>query len=239
MDCYEVARSLVLDPALPTPRRPPPVDDARPVRCPHCRALARCDGRVVLEGNGARERPVVVARLRDGYVSLIHETCWGRRFRCTICGKSTLVLPRGVVPGFLFSLPAMVWVWMLLHPLVSALPTTTAVCAPQGADRPPLTRERRWRLPYLWSKRIARFWPSVPARARCWLEHVEHLLVDLASTAMAWDPLRLLRFVARNHVHRGYARPSTCVNSPHHGGSRGLARPSPMPPGTPPGVAVV
>lgn len=228
MECHEVARSLVLDPALPTPRRPPPVDDVRPPHCPHCGALARCDGRVVLEGNGTRERPVVVARPRDGHVALLRETCWSRRFRCTASGTSTLVLPRGVVPGFLFSVPAMIWAWMLLHPLVSDLQETEEVCAPLGADRLDTPSKPRWRLPYVWSRRIARFWPRASGPAGGWLERVGHLLVDLAREAVTWDPLRLLRLAARTHVHGGRKGGGARRGfPPHHGGSSGVAGPSP------------
>ena len=201
MNCHEIAQALVLDPVLPTPRCPPPVDDVRPCCCPHCGALARREGRVVLESNGPRDRPVVVPRLEAGQVVLLRETCWARRFLCNACGKSTLVLPKGVVPGCLFSLPALVWAWMLLHPLLGASQAHGEDCAAEATDRaeqPPA--KRRWRLPYRWSKRIAGFWPSADGPACGWLDRVGRVLVELGQRAMSWDPVRLLRVAAMTHT---------------------------------------
>lgn len=88
----------------------PEINAVRPGACPHCRALSRAhNGRVVLEGHGARRRDVVV--VNDGELRFERITCWSRRFLCNACGRCCAVLPEGVLPGSIYSLAAVIVAW--------------------------------------------------------------------------------------------------------------------------------
>ncbi len=219
MKIHEVARMLGVDPSLPSPRCPPPIDDVRPPRCPHCGSTARSNGRVVIEGNGVRERPVVVAQLQGDRVRLVRDVCWSRRFLCRACSTSTLVLPRGVVHGSLYSLPAVLWVWLHVHPLLKAVVGSGEVCTPPGADRAERLPGRRWRLGYVWSRRLGRLASASGGGPRGWLQRILNIALDLASRAASWVPTKLLQAIGTAQPHRGSLLDGLSPGSTHHGRS--------------------
>ena len=205
MQHQEIARALSLHPAWVTPRDAPPVDDVRPARCPACGSPARRAGQVVLEGNGVRQRPVVVARVQGGSVALARDACWSRRYVCNACGRSTLVLPEGVLAGCTYSIPAIVWIWLQSHSLMGGADGDAGVpgkvCAPKGVDLPgPCAAMKRWRSPYRWSRWISHLWP-IPVSSDRWPDRVGQVLVRLAVQAASWEPIALLRAeIGRAHV---------------------------------------
>jgi hypothetical protein len=40
--------------------------------------------------------------------------CWERRYRCILCRKVDVVLPEGVLPRFLYSIPAILMAWFFV-----------------------------------------------------------------------------------------------------------------------------
>lgn len=80
---------------------PPPVDVARPGRCPGCGAASRPSGLgLVLHGHGLRPRSVVA---KVGHKPKITEIL-ARRYVCLACDAVVLVVPAEVVRGHLYSL---------------------------------------------------------------------------------------------------------------------------------------
>ena len=205
MDVYEIAKALVLDPLLPTPCQAPPVDDARPAFCSECGATAHRDGRVVLEGNGVRIRPVVVARIEeDSFIPVLrHDLCWSRRYRCLDCGKSVLVLPKGVIPGHLYSISAIVLIWIQLYIVLGG--AGRQLCGPAGMELVSDKASGRWRSPYRWGRVIPHSWKCVVHETQRWTNRVTGLLTDLASAARSWRPVDLLRMAVSGHSMSGLA----------------------------------
>jgi hypothetical protein len=217
MTPFEISQALSLDPSRPAPCSAPPVDDIRPVRCPHCSAASKRGRSIVLEGHGVRQRPVVTVRLRDGLLGLLREKCWARRFLCNACGRSTVVLPEGVVPGQLFSVHALVWNWLQLG-LVrgSAQPTAAPpaagsvggreVCAPTGVDLPePSVRRPSSRSSYRWLRTLAPRWLVLSPSGPGWREHLRRVLVELAVRAASWEPIAIMRQAVAIHGRYGAA----------------------------------
>lgn len=91
--------------------------------------------------------------------------CWQRRYRCTVCGRITVVMPAGVMPRYLYSVGAI----LMAHFLVSCLPglglrlSAGAAYARQGMlrhghfDR---VAPYEWRSLGRWARlAIERWWP--------------------------------------------------------------------------------
>ena len=186
----------------------PPVGAVRPACCPHCASVGRhLDGDVVIEGNGERARQVVVPIFQDG-LRFVRIACWSRRFLCTRCGKSIVVLPPGVVPGCLYSVAAMVvaW-WTSWSPLGADERRHEAVCAPEGVDRrrDGVGADRRWRAPYRWATRLSAIFTGHLALAGGWRQEVERALMMLAIQARDFGPEALARQACRAHATYGTA----------------------------------
>lgn len=77
--------------------RPPPVDAARPGRCPRCGAAGRpLGGPVGLHGHGLRDRQVRGPLELGAAPTETVLAC--RRYRCTTCRAVVLVVPLGIEP---------------------------------------------------------------------------------------------------------------------------------------------
>ncbi|MFT4627884.1 MAG: hypothetical protein ACI8PZ_006576, partial [Myxococcota bacterium] len=174
----------------------PDVDAARPARCPSCGKPSRCDGRLQLEGNGVRWREVIVPAQRGGFAVV---KSWVRRYRCLNCGAAPSVQPPGVLPGHLYTLAAMLAVWLRLAAFpVGAGQTEREVCAHRGADRP---GEVRWRSPRRWAGLATSWWPShVGGR------DISRLLMKLVCEARSTEVAALTRRATAGHVMWGAAR---------------------------------
>ena len=84
---------------------PPPVEAARPARCPVCLSASRDDRRgLTMYGHGFRARvrwgPRAPALLAD------RTRVPTRRFQCQLCDAVLVVVPRGMVPRKRYSGPA-------------------------------------------------------------------------------------------------------------------------------------
>jgi hypothetical protein len=180
----------------------PPVDAVRPTCCPHCGSVGRhLDGDVVIEGNGERPRQVVVPTFQDG-LRLVRITCWSRRFLCTRCGKSIVVLPSGVSPGCLYSVAAMVVVWWKSWSLMRADARHNEVDNAQvsvDSRRDDVGEERRWRTPYRWAARLSAIFTGHHALNGGWRQEVARALVMLAVQARDLAPEALARQACRTH----------------------------------------
>ncbi len=181
----------------------PPVAAVRPAFCPHCAAIGRqLDGTVVLEGNGLRTREVVVA-VFDGGPRFVRVSCWSRRFLCRSCGKSTLVRPPGVLPGCLYSVGAIVAAWWSSWSLMRKEEhARTAVCAPEGADRPEGDKPR-WRTPYRWASRLSGLFPGHLPLAGGWRQEVERALMMIGVQGRDFSPEGMAGHATRVHVRHG------------------------------------
>lgn len=189
----DTGRWKVLDEvALATP---PPADDVRPGLCPHCGASRWSAGdRVVIESNGVRFRPVVIPDFRDG-VGLRRVRCWTRRYRCTGCKRSCTVLPKGVLPGCVYSIAAIALCWWTRFAPSGALDSEVPVCAPAGADRPiAASPPARWRSPYRWFARIDKLWPAVVSGGGSWRTWLKGLMLSFAIGARSFGPEAIVRW---------------------------------------------
>ena len=92
----------------------PDVDLVRPAACPTCLTAAKSGGRVILQGHGKRQREVVVPAVIDEEDEVELLECWVRRYRCTLCRAVVTVLPKGVLPRYLYSAAAMVMAFLLV-----------------------------------------------------------------------------------------------------------------------------
>jgi len=92
--------------------RCPSVEAARPGRCPCCGAASRPEGAALaLHGHGLRERQV---RGPGGPGKPPEEqTVLLRRYLCRQCGAVIVVGPLGLLPGWIYSGPAIAWaLWL-------------------------------------------------------------------------------------------------------------------------------
>lgn len=89
-------------------QRVPSVSEARPARCPACKVAGHPHGgKLMLHGHGLRPRQIWGPLFPGGPP---RETeILVRRFRCRRCGAVCSVGPLGVIPGYLFSAPAIAW----------------------------------------------------------------------------------------------------------------------------------
>ena len=86
----------------------PSVEDARPGQCPACQAASREPGKHLgLHGHGLRERqvwgPVVLGGPPEELGVLL------RRYLCRQCSAVITVGPLGLMPGWIYSAPAIGW----------------------------------------------------------------------------------------------------------------------------------
>ena len=98
----------------------PSVDAVRPPRCPRCEASSRPVGRRLnLVGHGRRSLVLFGAVELENEPGFIDLVC--RRYRCLVCTAVCLVVPRGVVAGRRYLMPAIgvalaLWSLRLLPP---------------------------------------------------------------------------------------------------------------------------
>ncbi len=142
----------------------PDVDDVRPVRCRRCRCPARHGARIVVHGHGVRFRLVVVWPTADGERPKLGE-CWQRRYRCTACLAVMVVLPRGVMPRYLYSAGAIVVAWLLTaEPPVGEGSSDAEAYERQGMYRQTRWTDAqpyRWRSLDRWAALAGAWWPSL------------------------------------------------------------------------------
>ena len=190
------------EPAYWFPETIPEVDDARPVRCPSCRHPSKLAGRVILHGHGRRERAVVVLPAVDQEVAGVGE-CWVRRYRCTECRAVPSVLPRGVMPRYLYSALAIVSAFFL----VAQRPVGNGLKDIDAYDRQGMYRRAgrgstgafRWRSIGRWVGLIAQWWPERAAL------HLEGLLVSFVERAHGSSRQAALGSAIASHVGWGGA----------------------------------
>ena len=149
------------------PEEIPAVDDVQPKRCAKCQQPVRRGKRVVLHGHGVRTRMVVVAPVLllvaavGGDPAQVLE-CWERRYRCTACGAILVVLPKGVMPRYLYSAAAIVAAFFL----VAKQPVGQGLSQAEAYDRQGMLRGATSRA----FSDPGYYWPSLKrwaARARC------------------------------------------------------------------------
>ena len=204
MDVIEAA-----DRDPPVRLEPPPLDAARPCRCPACGSAA--GARLLFHGHGTRERAAVLPG-RHGQKPARIVAVVVRRFICTDCGTTVTVLPRGILPRHLYSLFAIVHAWWLAGaaPIGRGL-DDSAVCALQGVDRLPRAAEthrtgrRRWSSLARWATTIGQWWPTVAVAGVTWRARVGSLLVAFAAGAGEGPPAGLVRRAVRRHAGDGAA----------------------------------
>lgn len=179
------------------------VDDVRPAWCRVCRHPARDGTRIVLHGHGVRSRQVVVAPARGQQPAVVTE-CWTRRFRCTNCCAVLVVLPRGVMPRYLYSVPAIVLaLWLTAESPVGGGLSDADAYARQGMYR---TTGWTGAWPYRWRSldrwaavAVQTWWPSASATA------VSALLVTFAERSGTGDCEHMLEVAVAMHVRWGGA----------------------------------
>jgi hypothetical protein len=143
----------------------PSVDDLRPVCCRGCRHPARVGDCLYLWGHGVRERDVVVLpALGEGPTEC--ESCWVRRYLCIRCRCTQTVLPRGMMPHYLYSMAAIVMAFVLTvsSPLGLGLSDWDAYIR-QGmygewASQEGVGLPYRWRSLSRWSVTASTWWSS-------------------------------------------------------------------------------
>jgi hypothetical protein len=199
MHCSGTFRS---EPSRWHPSQVPAVDDVRPARCPVCGHVARLGGQVFLHGHGWRGRTVVVLPAGAEGCAEVGE-CWVRRFRCTVCRGVRSVLPRGVLPRFLYSVGAIVSAFFLTaeRPVGDAL-SDFAAYERQGMYRrvPGSSGEGfRWRSVGRWERLSGQWWPGRATR------HLEGLLVSFLERAGRADRSAVLGGAVASHVAWGGA----------------------------------
>ncbi len=165
VDCTE---DLWIAPRIGDLSEPPDVDDVRPKRCRRCRRPARDGGRIILHGHGKRSRSVVVvAALEEDPRPELGE-CWQRRYRCTACKAVVVVLPRGVMPRYLYSAGAIVMAFFL----TTAPPTGDGRSDADAYARQGMYQRTcwnaaepyRWRSIDRWTDAAKRWWPTLTGR---------------------------------------------------------------------------
>ncbi len=88
--------------------RLPTSEEARPGQCPSCGAASRPMGvGLVLHGHGVRERQIRGPETPGGRPQL--QIIQLRRYRCQDCRAVVTVGPLDLMPGWLFSAPAIAW----------------------------------------------------------------------------------------------------------------------------------
>lgn len=152
----------------------PAVGDARPPFCERCGTPSRLDGRIRVQGHGVRTREVVVTPAAPGRDREVVE-CWERRYRCVLCHKVHVVLPVGVLPRFLYSIPAILTAWFL----VADGPLGEGCSQAEAYDRQGLLRAvrprammdptYRWVSLARWAQLAEDWWSGWTGRVSSWL----------------------------------------------------------------------
>lgn len=158
----------------------PDVDAVRPCRCRSCRHVQGVGGRLLFHGHGKRWRLVAIPGDGEGLVV----RAWQRRYRCTRCGTTILVVPIGMLPRFVYTLFAIVAAWFSAAsvPIGDGL-DDAKVYAGHGVDRltPDLHRVNpRWYSLQRWSMLASAWWPSRPT-AGGWRDQVAALLAGFVA----------------------------------------------------------
>ena len=160
--------------------RPDPIDLVRPARCDRCGNVG--GARLAFHGNGVRRRQAVLPGRHWGKPARIVIVAV-RRFECTGCGAAPTVLPRGLLPGHLYSLFAIVHaLWLAVAPPLGRGLGDSKVCAHQGVDRLPSddrhrSGRRRWRSLARWTASAAQWWPTVAIAGTTWRSRAASLIV--------------------------------------------------------------
>ncbi len=129
--------------------------------------------------------------------------CWVRRYRCTRCSAVLTVLPRGVLPRFLYSGLAIVVAFVL----TAARPVGRGLSDAEVYDRQGMYRCRRWTKPWpyrwrsvdRWASKIGAWWPGLAA------DSIEDLLIGLLRRAGTEAFAPLLGAAVASHVRWGAA----------------------------------
>lgn len=129
--------------------------------------------------------------------------CWVRRYRCTLCRAVPTVLPRGVLPRFLYSALAIVVSFVL----VGAQPVGDGLSHAAAYDIAGMNPSRRWSKPWpyrwrsidRWRAHIPDWWPGVGDQG------LDGLLIGLVRRAGGTELGRLLAVAVRSHVRWGAA----------------------------------
>lgn len=186
------------------PGQIPEVDDVRPMRCSQCKVPARRGMRVVLHGHGCRTRMVVVAPALGDDASAEVLECWQRRYKCTACGTILVVLPKGVMPRYLYSTAAIV---MALF-LVAERPVGEDLSQAEAYDRQGMLRDvtsrafrdpsYRWRSLGRWARCAKQWWTG-------WAGDISSLLFLLLQRAGDRGRAEAISVAVDSHVRWGCA----------------------------------
>lgn len=159
---------------------------------------------MIIHGHGVRTRWVVVPPAL-GAVPASRQLveCWQRRYRCTACSAISVVLPRGVLPRFLYGLAAIVMAFFLTadSPLGDGLSHAEAY-ARQGlfarlstyAEEP-----YRWRSFDRWAAHARSWWSS-------WSGDITRILVLFVERARSSARADILEVAVAHHVRWAAAR---------------------------------
>jgi hypothetical protein len=152
----------------------PEVGDVRPSHCSRCGTPSCLEGRILVQGHGVRTREVAVTPALRQQVREILE-CWERRYRCVLCHKIQVVLPEGVLPRFLYSIPAILVAWFL----VTDGPIGGGCSQAEAYDRQGLFRDvrplaeleptYRWVSLGRWARQAESWWTGWTGRVTSWL----------------------------------------------------------------------
>lgn len=179
-------------------RSRPSVDDARPERCSGCGAAARPLGEpLVLHGHGGRERqlrePAAFGLAAAVIVVVV------RRYQCQLCNAVMAVVPRGVLPGLLYSASTIGWaiaLYGLAGNRMAAVRTLVGAGRHVGHDATGWPSLRRW------IARAASLWPSAREMPDAFSqrERAERIASTLAAHASSESPLVFAAFVGAAHA---------------------------------------
>lgn len=184
---------------------PPPVDAARPPRCPICLGASRDDRRgLTLYGHGLRERvqwgPPSAAQVPK---QLRIET---RRYQCQLCDAVVAVVPRGMLPRKRYSGPAIAFALALWSVARLREPRVFARVSIFGLS--PYVLAHGWRSLRRWtSDAVAgELWPLfVGGGGSTWRQHAERIsaaLMSFTPTPDVGSPSGRA-FAGAKHVGRG------------------------------------
>lgn len=135
-------------------QRLPEVDAVRPTSCPCCSRSSQLPGRpLVIHGHGLRTRDLL-GPLDDDEVTGVHSITL-RRYRCTACRAVLTVMPRGMAPGYRYSLAAIAlalaaWLESSAHRVRSRVSPLSVVddC-------------KRWSSLGRWARQWRNLWPAL------------------------------------------------------------------------------
>lgn len=155
----------------------------------------------MIHGHGIRTRFVVVPpAIEQGTESIEIVECWERRFRCTRCRAVMVVLPRGVLPRFLYSVAAIIIAFVLVTPEpVGEGASDAEAYARQGmfaALSPYAEDPYRWRSLGRWAALAEQWWSA-------WTGSISSLLVLFLERAGAGGIPQAVRVAIDHHVRWG------------------------------------